>query len=153
MHGTFYNQRDRPDYKTPNAFSNDDWIIGVFGTANTVITSIGFNTSKGLVLGPIPTGGGVGDPFFVHGTLLGFFGALQDGAISGFGVWYSPGTSRIPMSMEMSPAYGNLINTWAWDDTPDMGGAHHLFSLFHVVGRKTELRTLFALPRCAGMLS
>jgi hypothetical protein len=51
MHGTFYSQKDRPDYKTPNAFSNDDWIIGVFGTANTAITSIGFNTSKGLVLG------------------------------------------------------------------------------------------------------
>ncbi len=43
------------------------------------------------------------------------------------------------MSMEMSSASGNLINTWAWDDTTDMGGAHNLFSLFHVIGLKSEV--------------
>ncbi len=132
MHGTDLNQPSRPDWKTFSSFSSDSQIINVFGTTSGAITSIGFKTIQGTVIGPIGAGGG--DAFSMDGLLLGFFGALQNNATSGIGVWYMPGNAAFPLSLEMSPAYGNLTSTWAWDDTPDMGGAHHLLSLPGVTG-------------------
>jgi hypothetical protein len=105
-------------------------IISVFGTANgSSITSLGFKTSTGGTYAP--WGPGQGDPFAVDGLILGFFGALEDGAISGLGVWYTPTTTfkpgQLPLRMnylEMSAAFGDMSSVATWDDsTPDMGGA------------------------------
>jgi hypothetical protein len=108
--------------------SSNERFVNVFGTATGCsITSIGFKTTKGRTFGP--WGSGFGGPFSVDGLVLGFYGALQKGAISGLGVWYTPEiTFTIPAFLEMTPAYGNLVNVWTWDDTPDMSGVPHLFS-------------------------
>jgi hypothetical protein len=87
---------------------------------------------------------GDGGPFSVDGLVLGFVGALENGVLSGIGVWYlpvstsPPGPIVLPVTfLEMSPAYGNLVNVWAWDDTPDWGGAHDLFSPLDVACTNT----------------
>jgi hypothetical protein len=143
MHGTDNGVRTRPDISVN--LPQDVQVISVFGSANgSSVTSIGFNLSNGDAY---DFGPGDGDPFSVDGLFLGFYGALQDttvstskgkgaplgGAISGIGVHYTEVTSTLPKPpWKMSPAYGNLVNVWTWDDTPDMGGAHHPFLLCHV---------------------
>ncbi len=130
MHGTDYGD-PRPDWKTSHRFFiNDNRIIRVSGTANGGITSIGFTTSKGTFLGPFGAGGG--KTFSVDGLFIGLYGALENGAISGIGVWYTQEDPPFPMSLVMSAAFGNVTNTWTWDDTPDMGGAHIIFPLPHL---------------------
>jgi hypothetical protein len=128
MHGTDNGFPARPDGRVTISNSTAERVIRVFGTqTGSTITSIGFSTTRGRTFGPWGTGGG--DPFSVDGQLLGFFGGLQDGAVSGIGVWYTPDVaSTVPTNMEMSPAYGNLVNVWTWDDTPDLGGAHIMTS-------------------------
>jgi hypothetical protein len=108
-------------------------VIRVFGTVDgSTITSIGFKTSRGMTYAL--SGLGNGEPFSVYGLVLGFFGGpLENGAMSGVGVWYTPlggpnpWPTPVPLPLdylEMSPAYGNLSNVTTWDDTtPDMGGA------------------------------
>jgi hypothetical protein len=122
MHGNNVDVPNRPDWIIAlNA--TDEKLVSVFGTANAIsITSIGFTTSKGRAFGPFGTGDGA--PFRVDGQVLGFFGALNNnGDISGIGVWYAPAVAPIlPASLTMSPAYGNLVNVWTWDDTPNLGG-------------------------------
>ncbi len=97
---------------------------------------LGFKSSRGTTYGPFGAGGGT--RFSVDGQVLGFFGALKDGALSGIVVWYTPtvpGSLLFPTNLEMTPAYGAVVNVWTWDDTPDMGGAHHPFtSLFWLAG-------------------
>jgi hypothetical protein len=129
MHGTNSLLGATPVYTRLE--SDDERLVNVFGTSSgNSITSIGFRTTKGSILGP--WGSGIGGSFSVDGLVLGFFGALQSGAISGLGVWYTPEiTFTIPASLEMTPAYGNLVNVWTWDDTPDMSGAPPLFEHLH----------------------
>ncbi len=131
MHGTDNSAPLRPDYRVTIFNSTAERVISVFGSAaGNSITSIGFRTTKGTQYGPLGPGGGV--PFQVDGLVLGFFGALDNGAISGIGVWFMPIDTSIagdPLflpSLEMSPAYGSLLNAWTWDDTPDLGGVHHI---------------------------
>ncbi len=128
MHGTDNSTPSRPDGRVTLTNSTAERVIRVLGTQiGSSITSIGFSTSRGRTFGPWGTGGG--DPFSVDGQLLGFFGGLQDGNISGIGVWYTPDvTSTVPTNTEMTPAYRNLVTVWTWDDTPDLGSAHILTS-------------------------
>jgi hypothetical protein len=128
MHGTDNNTPFRTDGRVTITNSTSERVIRVFGTQiGSSISSIGFSTSTGRTLGPWGSGGG--DPFSVDGQLLGFYGGLQDGAVSGIGVWYTPDvTATVPTNMEMTPAYGNLVNVWTWDDTPDLGGEHPFIS-------------------------
>jgi hypothetical protein len=131
MHGTDNEWPARPDWRVTITNSSTERFIGVFGTAvGSSITSIGFKTSRGTTHGPLGAGGGT--TFSVDGQVLGFFGALKDGALSGIGVWYTPvvpGVLLFPTNLEKTPAYGAVVNVWTWDDTPDMGGAAHPFSL------------------------
>ncbi len=131
MHGTDNNSPLRTDGRVSITNSTAERVIRVFGTAiGSSITSIGFNTTMGRTYGS-PWGAGGGDPFSLDGQVLGFFGGMQDGNISGIGVWHTPDlTSTGPTNLEMSRAYGNLVNVWAWDDTPDLGGAHDCLSFF-----------------------
>jgi hypothetical protein len=132
MHGSDYGQPARPDLRATITNTSAERVIGVFGTAtDSRVTSIGFKTSRGMVYGPI--GSGNGRPFAIDGLVLGFFGALETGAVSGIGVWYMPlsAATQVPLplpvtSQEMSPAYGNPSNVWTWDDTPNLGGALRL---------------------------
>jgi hypothetical protein len=139
MHGTDNGKPATPDwiYISPSTLGIDEQLISMFGSASgSSVTTIGFTTKTGTILGPYGAIGSDGVPFAVYGLLLGFFGALKDGAISGTGAWYTPEvTSTFPRSGEMSPAYGNLVNVWSWDDTPDMGGAHHPFPVPDVASR------------------
>jgi hypothetical protein len=139
MHGFDNSAPLRPDFRVTITNSTAERVISVFGNASgNTITSIGFRTTTGRTYGPQGLGGG--DSFQVDGLVLGFFGALDSGAISGLGVWYTPvdtstpGDTMFKPALDMSPAYGNLVNVWTWDDTPDMGGAHPV-SLPPVVGR------------------
>jgi hypothetical protein len=136
MHGTNNGFPSRPDVFVPPISILVEQITKVVGSASgNSITSIGFRTSRGTTYGPWGVGGG--EPFEIDGLLVGLFGALEDGEISGIGVWYTPtvtftpGINPFPMFLEMSPAVGDLTNVWTWDDTPDMSGAHiphHLHS-------------------------
>jgi hypothetical protein len=132
MHGTDYGAPGRPDWRVPITNTSAEQLVNVFGTATgNRVTSIGFKSSRGTVYGPMNPGDG--RAFAIDGLVLGFFGALENGAISGIGVWYMPlsAATQVPVplpvttSQEMSPAYGNLWNVWTWDDTPNMGGALH----------------------------
>jgi hypothetical protein len=117
-------------------------VISVFGTfSGSTITSIGFKTTRGNTHPTyVPS---YGEPFSVEGLLLGLFGSLENGMISGLGIWYMPmGGSNpwprpvpLPLTyLEMSPAYGGLSNADTWDDTtPDMGGKR--FLLAHTINR------------------
>ncbi len=144
MHGSDYGARDRPDWRVPIVNSSAEQVIGVFGTATgSRVTSVGFKTSKGITIAPM--GPGDGWSFSVDGLVLGFFGALENGSevLSGIGVWYLPLTTSTPgavplpvTSLEMSPAYGNLWNVWAWEDTPDMGGAQRHFPTPNLAGKQ-----------------
>jgi hypothetical protein len=146
MHGSDYGAAGRPDWRMSIANVTADQIINVFGTATeSRVTSIGFRTFRGRTIAPM--GPGDGWPFSVDGLVVGFFGGLENGsgALSGIGVWYlplmtsPPGPVPLPvMSLEMSPAYGNLANTWTWDDTPDMGGMLCSFSPPKFVVRKNN---------------
>jgi hypothetical protein len=133
MHGSNNGQPFRPDFRVTIANTSADQFNRVFGTVTgSTITSIGFRTTRGVTHNPI--GPGPGEPFLVEGLVLGFFGALENGAISGFGVWYmamggpNPWPWPVPFPstfLEMSPAYGNPSNAAMWDDTiPEMGGVH-----------------------------
>jgi hypothetical protein len=126
MHGSKNGRPLRPDFRIEFKGSAAGQIIGITGTVNAgAITSITLRTSTGIIRGPI--GGGGGQPFSVDGLVLGFFGAFDKGAIAitGIGVWYTPELiSTFPTGLEMTPAYGNLDNTWAWQDTLNLGGAH-----------------------------
>jgi hypothetical protein len=133
MRGSDNGLPTRPDFRVTMANTSAEQVIRVFGTVTgSTITSIGFITSRGTTNAPF--GPGPGEPFSVDGLLLGFYGALENGAISGIGVWSTPmggpnpwpGPVPLPLIyLEMSPAYGNLSNVAMWDDTtPDMGGAH-----------------------------
>jgi hypothetical protein len=133
MRGSDYGQPARPDVRVGMTNTSAEQVIRVFGTFNgSTITHIGFKSTRGLTYGQ--SGPGYGEAFSVDGLVLGFFGALENGVISGIGVWYTPlggpnpwpGPVPLPLIyLEMSPAYGNLSNSAMWDDsTPDMGGAH-----------------------------
>jgi hypothetical protein len=128
MHGSDLDNPLRPTGRTSNLNATAEQVTSVFGTASgSSITSIGFNTSRGRTFGG-PWGAGGGEPFQVDGQVLGFFGALNNGAISGVGVWYTLAVaSGVPASLAMSPAYGALRNVWTWDDRPDLGGARRFF--------------------------
>jgi hypothetical protein len=133
MHGSDNGVPSRPDARAAFADSVADRINNVFGSARgNNISSIGFRTARGSTYGPYGPGSSLN--FSVDGHLLGFFGVLANGIISGIGVWYTPivastpGTPPFQMKLEMSPAYGSLSNVWTWDDTPNMGGAHFLLN-------------------------
>jgi hypothetical protein len=135
MHGSDYDAPARSD-KTWSMRPAEEWLTGMFGTIRgSSITSIAFKTSKARMYGPIGSGGG--QPFSFEGLLLGFYGALDSGSLSGIGAWYTPtatftpGPIMFPRSLERSPAYGNLTNVWTWDDVPDTSGAHHLCLLLY----------------------
>jgi hypothetical protein len=111
-------------------------VIGMFGTVSgSTVTSIGFKTTRTIIA---PYGPGDGEPFSVDGLVLGFFGALEDGVLSGIGVWYTPmgGPNPWPQPfplpltyLEKSPAYGSMSNAATWDDTTlDLGGAQILLA-------------------------
>jgi hypothetical protein len=133
MQGSDNGAPGRPDLRVTMANTSAEQVIRVFGTVSgSNITSIGFRSTRGITHGP--SGAGYGDPFSVDGLLLGFFGALENGMVSGVGVWFTPisgpnpwpGPWPLPVTyLEMSPAYGGLSNAVAWDDTTlDMGGAY-----------------------------
>jgi hypothetical protein len=135
MHGIDSGTMARPDLKVTMTNTSAEQVIRVFGTVRgSTITSIGFSTTR-TVIGPI--GASDGQPFSIHGLVLGFLGALENGVLSGIGVWYTPlGGSNpwprpfpLPLTyLEMSPAYGSLSNAATWDDTTsDMGGVHISF--------------------------
>jgi hypothetical protein len=131
MRGSDDGLPSRPDFRVTIRNTSAEQFNRVFGTVTgSTITSIGFRTTRGVTYGPF--GLGYGEPFSVEGLVLGFFGALDNGAISGFGVWYmamgGPNPWPVPLPftfLEMSPAFGNVSNAAMWDDTiPDMGGVH-----------------------------
>jgi hypothetical protein len=156
MHGWDYGAFGRPDLRVTITNTSAEQIINVFGTATgSRVTSIGFKTSKGTTY--VTMGPGEGSPFSVDGLVLGFVGALENGALSGIGVWYlpmstsPPGPVALPVtSLEMSAAYGNLVNVWAWDDTPDWGGARPLFLHFSLTDPSICLERVFPPPTSAG---
>jgi hypothetical protein len=89
MRGSDNGQSARPDFRVTMANTSAEQVIRVFGTVTgSTITSIGFRTTRGTTHAPF--GPGYGESFLVDGLLLGFFGALENGAISGIGVWSTP---------------------------------------------------------------
>jgi hypothetical protein len=117
MRGNDMGRPIRPDFRL-SLNATDERVISVFGTAFlSTIRSFGVSTSKGRTLGPF--GAGRGPPFKVDGLVLGFFGALRNGDLSGIEVWYTPGlASTFPTSAEMSAAPGNQLDVGPWDDGP-----------------------------------
>jgi hypothetical protein len=121
----------RPDWEIRPFDLNDARLTRMVGTSSgSSVTSIGFRSNKNTIFGPWGGGGG-GQNFSVDGEVLGFFGALRSGSISGMGVWYTPTvTASFPASRELPSVYQTLSEMWTWEDVPESGGAHQLFQRF-----------------------
>ncbi len=130
MRGYDNGARGRPDGDVRLTEGSQAQIISMFGNATSnSITSIGFTLSTGRKFGPWGVGGN--GSFLVDGLLLGFFGALENGAISGIGAWYMPTAAPpFPTSLETSPAYANHSSMWTWGDSSYMDGAHYPLVIF-----------------------
>ncbi len=129
MHGSDNGFPRRPDWDVPFSNGSNARVIRMFGTARgSRVTSIGFKTSKRRTHGPWGDGGG--EQFLVDGEVLGFFGAIKSGSISGIGVWYAATAAGIfPVDPKLpTTAYGNLSDVWTANDARNRGGAHQNFS-------------------------
>jgi hypothetical protein len=134
MHGT-----DMGNASLPTASVNlerCEQLVGILGTSDSLVYSIGFNTSEGRVYGP--WGSPLGKPFTYPGAVFGFFGAERWGCIAAIGVWVAdlatlfdslPPPSPVPpppptRGMSKSPVFGGNdgLNT-PWDDGPSHEGS------------------------------
>jgi hypothetical protein len=110
-------------------------LLGIFGAGESLVHSIGFNTSRGRVYGP--WGSIRGSPFAYAGVVYGIYGGEKWGCVGAIGVWVAllappsgPPSVTLPSppppptrGTSKSPRFGasSGVDT-VWDDGPSHGG-------------------------------
>jgi hypothetical protein len=110
-------------------------VVGIIGTSESLVNSIGFNTSWGRAYGP--WGSRTGSPFANPGTVYGFYGGNKWGCIGAIGTWValvpppsdpsslmSPSPPPPPTrGTSKSPRFGSTAGfDTIWDDGPSHSG-------------------------------
>lgn len=123
----------------PDAYASlapGEQIVQVFGTADSLVTSIGFRTSYGRTLGP--WGGTGSSSYQVNGVAAGLFGRITpEGTFGSIGV-YTTLTGR-----SKYPTYWGSLNGRGWDGGPSYPGTA---LLPYGLCRDSPVAFLFTIP-------
>lgn len=117
---------DNPDQQL--SLYPGEYVTEVFGSTRDTVSSLGFKTSQGRVIGP--WGSSEGTPFAVAGQATGFYGGLAAGDLVCIGL-YTQQSARVQGPLKGAPLWSAGVTTW--DDGPGFTGAPSIAFLTSVV--------------------
>lgn len=85
MQGSTRGRPNQPDVRL--TLDRDEELLAPFGFVDTVVSSLGFFSSKSRIYGPWGTSLGREFQFQRRGAIRGFFGRVQNGSLAGVGVF------------------------------------------------------------------